>query len=321
MDVSLSEAPATLSEDANAFPLVAREDEPENPVARSSGDTHPPDWREELSERVENYRKRRARQQSNEDQNLELDFGASQEPEDFRSLDDALRPPVNRVRGFDLNIGDSVSTQGQNDMSREILSSERIGDETMQSDGEPGEVEGMSLGEPTQRSSPMEIVVGPPVQTAPAEQRGTGDIYLAPLGRRFMAGLTDAVVLTIGAAIFATIFWRFGGRIALVPLNLAILASMAMVLILGYFAAFTAIASATPGLLWMGCEIRNMGGDPPTISESLWRAFGVVVSISALMLGFVWACVDSDSLTWHDRMSGTVITLAGDSTDGPKEQA
>ena len=23
------------------------------------------------------------------------------------------------------------------------------------------------------------------------------------------------------------------------------------------------------------------------------------------MLGFIWACVDSDSLTWHDRMSGT----------------
>jgi hypothetical protein len=27
------------------------------------------------------------------------------------------------------------------------------------------------------------------------------------------------------------------------------------------------------------------------------------------MLGFIWACVDSDTLTWHDRMSGTVITM------------
>jgi hypothetical protein len=44
------------------------------------------------------------------------------------------------------------------------------------------------------------------------------------------------------------------------------------------------------------------------VRESFWRAFGVLVSLSALMLGFVWACVDSDSLTWHDRMSGTVIT-------------
>jgi hypothetical protein len=26
------------------------------------------------------------------------------------------------------------------------------------------------------------------------------------------------------------------------------------------------------------------------------------------MVGFIWAYVDSDSLTWHDRMSGTVIT-------------
>ncbi|HXW14830.1 MAG TPA: RDD family protein, partial [Terriglobia bacterium] len=81
-----------------------------------------------------------------------------------------------------------------------------------------------------------------------------------------------------------------------------------VILIFGYFAAFTAIASATPGLIWMGCEIRNYQGGHPTVRESLWRAFGVLVSLSAFMVGFVWAFVDSDSLTWHDRMSGTAIT-------------
>jgi hypothetical protein len=28
------------------------------------------------------------------------------------------------------------------------------------------------------------------------------------------------------------------------------------------------------------------------------------------MLGFIWAWVDSEGMTWHDRMSGTFITLA-----------
>ena len=39
-------------------------------------DEHPQDWREELSERVENFRKRRARLQPEADSagNLELDF-------------------------------------------------------------------------------------------------------------------------------------------------------------------------------------------------------------------------------------------------------
>jgi uncharacterized RDD family membrane protein YckC len=54
-----------------------------------------------------------------------------------------------------------------------------------------------------------------------------------------------------------------------------------------------------------------MRGEYPTLRESCWRAFGILVSLSALMLGFIWACVDSDALTWHDRMSGTVIAEAG----------
>jgi uncharacterized RDD family membrane protein YckC len=137
---------------------------------------------------------------------------------------------------------------------------------------------------------------------------GAEGIFLAPLGRRILAGLMDALVLILGAAVFGIISWRFCGRVSLVPLNIAVLGFVAVILIFAYFAAFTAIASATPGLLWMGCEIRNLRGGHPTVRESLWRAFGVLVSLSALMVGFVWACVDSDSLTWHDRMSGTIIT-------------
>ena len=172
----------------------------------------------------------------------------------------------------------------------------------------------MSLGEPVEKSPPMEILVGSPTETAP-EEEAAGEIYLAPLGRRFLAGLTDTLVLMLGAAVFGIIFWRFCGRLSLVPLNIAVLGLVAVILIFAYFAVFTAVASATPGLLWMGCEIRNLSGDYPTPSESFWRAFGVLVSLSALMLGFIWACVDTDNLTWHDRMSGTVITVAHTASD------
>jgi uncharacterized RDD family membrane protein YckC len=85
---------------------------------------------------------------------------------------------------------------------------------------------------------------------------------------------------------------------------------IAMIVIFAYFASFTALSSATPGMLWTGCEVRNLQGEHPTVNESLWRAFGVLVSMAALMVGFVWAYVDSETLTWHDRMSGTVITDA-----------
>ena len=278
---------------------------------RSRGDERSRGWREELSERVEKYRKRRARLQSDGDPegNFELDFEAPDKPEDYRSLDDTLGTSEDKDSSFDLNIGDSTAARDEVGPSREILSSEELGDEMGQIDVAPAEAEEMSLGEPPENSPPMEILVGSPTETARAEEERANEIYLAPLGRRFMAGLTDALVLILGAGVFGIIFWRFCGRLSLVPLNIAVLGLVAIILIFGYFAAFTAISSSTPGLLLMGCEIRNLDGDYPTTGESFWRAFGVLVSLSALMLGFVWACADSDSLTWHDRMSGTVITL------------
>ena len=72
-----------------------------------------------------------------------------------------------------------------------------------------------------------------------------------------------------GQAVFGIIFWRVCGRVSLVPFNIVVLGLVAVILIFAYFAVFTAIASATPGLLWMGCEIRNLQGDHPTLQRIL----------------------------------------------------
>jgi uncharacterized RDD family membrane protein YckC len=303
-------------------------------VAIPAQDEKPQDWREELSKRVENYRKRRARFQPEADDsgdNLELDFGDIEktqenrslddvlgnreernlemdEPEDRQSLDAALGVPEDRASGFDLEIGGPPPPGGKADQPGETQVLDLREDEGMQLDPAPAEAEEMSWGEPLPKNPPMEILVGSPAATAPEENEETEGILLATLGRRFLAGLSDALVLVLGAGVFGVIFWRFCGRLSLVPLNIAVLGLVAVILIFAYFAVFAALTSATPGLLWMGCEIRNLHGGPPTLRESFWRAFGVLVSLSALMLGFVWACVDSDGLTWHDRMSGTVIT-------------
>ncbi len=279
-------------------------------AGRSRVDEHPQDWREELSERVESFRKRRAHLQPEAEPvgNLELDFESIDKPEDHRSFDGALGTPEDRDSGFDLELGEFPVARGEDQPSGETPALEESGDVMMQIDAAPVEAEEMALGEPLGKSPPMEILVGAPIETAPEEEERDEGILLAPLGRRFLAGLADALVLILGAAVFGIIFWRFCGRLSMVPLNIAVLGFVAVFLIFAYFGLFTAIASATPGLLWMGCEIRNLRGDYPTLHESFWRAFGVLVSLSALMLGFIWSAVDSDGLTWHDRMSGTVIT-------------
>jgi len=256
------------------------------------------------------YRKRRARLQPDVDPtgNLELDFEDSEKPEDIRYVLGPTEAPEERGSGFDLEIGEPAVTHNEHSMLRESPSFEESGDEVMQLDSAPAEAEEISIGEPVAKSLPMEILVGSTTETAPEERERSEGIFLAPLGRRFLAGLTDALVLILGGGVFGIIVWRVCGRVSLVPLTIAVLGLVTVILIFAYFAVFTAIASATPGLLWMGCEIRSFQGGHPTTQESLWRAFGVLVSLSAFMVGFIWAFVDSESLTWHDRMSGTAIT-------------
>ena len=270
----------------------------------------PLSWREELSERVETFRKRRARFQPDTDApaTLELDFEHRDPSQGFGHLDsDEPESPGDPHSEFDLEIGEFVAGRPGDKDSPEPLSFEESQVEPVQLDADSADLDGTSPHDPLGQSAPMEITVDSPEVSAPETEGSADRIYLATVGRRFLAGLADALVLTLGAAVFGIIFWRFCGRLSLIPLNITVLGVIAVLLIFAYFAVFTAVASATPGLLWLRCEIRNFSGGNPTLHESLWRAFGVLVSLSALMLGFVWACVDSDGLTWHDRISGTAI--------------
>jgi uncharacterized RDD family membrane protein YckC len=182
----------------------------------------------------------------------------------------------------------------------------------MQDGTQPAPPEEIWLGGTALESGPLEIAVGSPGEVTQVEGAAAAaeGMIPAPLSRRFLAGLTDALVLLLGAMLFGIIFWRSGGQMSSSSANFAVLGVVACIFIFAYFGLFTTLTSTTPGLLLVGCEIRNLHGAYPTPRESFWRAFGVLVSLSALMLGFIWAWVDSDSLTWHDRMSGTFITEA-----------
>jgi len=305
------EFPMQQSRPPEAAPQAAPSfDEDLSKAHRSRVGEQAQDWRLELSDRVENYRKRRGRAQSDADPrgNFELDFDAPEKPEPYRVIENELGASENTDGGLDIDFGETGEVRGGDAPSVEVHAAGESSVAPVQLDADPLEETEMSLGEPVEKNPPMEILVDSPLEGALMEEVAA-EIYLAPLGRRFLAGLTDALILMLGAGVFGMIFWQFCGRISLGPLNAAVLGLAAVLLIFGYFGVCTAAASATPGLLWMGCEIRNLGGDYPTQSESFWRAFGILVSGSALMLGFIWASVDTDKLTWHDRMSGTVITV------------
>ncbi len=281
-----------------AAPLI----EPE-PVLKEEPDS-PATWREEISERVESFRRRRARLQGPEaEESLAFDFESAEETEPpppgaVVADNDAGGWPAEPEMDLAAGTPASVPFVDAIPLDRPAAVSPEGSDIAFEAGLEaPGRGEVL-----LDTSQPLP----PPIEPEPAPIV----LPLAPLGRRFLAGLLDALVLLAAAGLFALIFWRAGGKMAMQPLNLAVVAVIAAFILLAYFGLFTGLAGTTPGLLWMGLEIRNLDGEFPTPLEAAWRAFGYLISASAVMLGFVWALVDTDGFTWHDRMSGTCITLA-----------
>jgi uncharacterized RDD family membrane protein YckC len=281
--------PAGLPSPEAALPEIAAELVSPSPAAEN--------WREELSGRVENFRRKRASLHKGFDpgSSLDLEFDTAAEGEESAGEAEVLAAPEPQEVDTDLTqpeeipLLESVPLEKSGEAMR-VLSSAAV---------EAGET---SLEAPEVESEPVEIVVEPSSRRAAEDPE-----EVASLGARLAAGLADGLVLALAAGLFGGVLWTAGGRVSLTPLNLGVLGFLAALTLLAYFGLFTALGAATPGLLWMHLQVRNLYGNPPNASESFWRAFGYLISLASLLLGFIWALLDSDKMTWHDRISGTYI--------------
>lgn len=295
-------------------PETAIEDvPPAASAAKPASSSH--GWREEISQRVEDFRRRRARLRGfDPSASLALDFdspGAS-EPETV------VGAQVIEFPGHREELDLDMASHPARDREAPVLDSVPLGQPPDESREFDSVAVGGELALERAEADHAEIVLeSVPPSTAAYGEPAMPALPIAPLGRRFLAGLVDAAVLLLGAGLFALIFWRAGGFLSLGTVNLVILVAMTAFFVIAYFGVFTALISTTPGLLWMGLEVRNFEGSGPTPQESFWRASGYLVSALAFLLGFIWALVDSDRLTWHDRMSGTFIST----TEGARRRA
>ena len=265
-------------------------------------------WREELAGKLEDHRRKRSRLRGNFDpgSSLDLEFdeqGAEAPP---RGVDADLAMPSRSGGALDAQLNaprrespplDRIPFEKPAEGIRVLTSAAvQAGDSHLEEDGAG--------------ARPVEIILesSPASRSGSSARRSDVSLRVAPLSTRFAAGLLDALILLVGGGLFALIFFIVGGHATLGPLNLAIFGSIGTIFVLAYFGLFCALSSSTPGLLMLNLEFRSLEGDPPSPAESLWRAFGYLISGASLMLGFAWALVDSDHLTWHDHISGTYVT-------------
>jgi len=79
------------------------------------------------------------------------------------------------------------------------------------------------------------------------------------------------------------------------------------VLVAIYFFLFMLSASQTPGMKHRRLTVVTKDGQPLDPTRACMRGFGYLISILPVMLGFAWAVIDPEHLTWTDKVSGTYI--------------
>ncbi len=138
----------------------------------------------------------------------------------------------------------------------------------------------------------------------------------ASLGRRAAAGAIDGAVAACGLGVFAGLFVAIAGH-GLTDDGLAELAQGGLqgrglgtigavsfaFLVAAYHALFFWFSTATPGMRSVRIALCTFEDENPTRAGVRRRMAAGMLSYCSLGMGFAWAAIDEQRLTWHDRMS------------------
>ena len=150
----------------------------------------------------------------------------------------------------------------------------------------------------------------------------------ATIRRRLMAGAINGAIVLAGVLAFgATLAALSGYRLTAQPggshldalLHLAarlpaetglepaqiasVAAAAGAFLCLLYQALFFCFSDATPGMRVVRIALCTFDDENPTRTAIRRRAAAMLLSACPFALGFLWAALDEDRLTWHDRIS------------------
>ena len=273
-----------------------------------------PVWRDEVTSRLASYRARRRRPRRQ--QSLSLDFeraanrmvplasreslAASQDADPSPASSEHAAAPAQLQQPEAPQPPESASNVIEfprlafpppppaDEIAEPILDKPRILDV-------PEEVE-------TAKAPLAGIKLEPDTEHAP-EVHFEVPIQVAPMSRRILAGMADALLVMMAAATFLMIVLRTApiphGKPAL-----ALLAAPSLFWAI-YEYIFLVHGGRTPGMQWAGLALMTFEGRPVRRRARRARALALVLSSLSLGLGLVWALLDEDTLCWHDRITRT----------------
>jgi uncharacterized RDD family membrane protein YckC len=125
---------------------------------------------------------------------------------------------------------------------------------------------------------------------------------------RLAAGMTDfGIVAAVFLIFIVTTFSEMPDGSTADKRVLGIYAVCYFALAVIYFFLFMVSASQTPGMKYRQLIAVRKDGEVLDAKHACMRAFGYLISILPLLLGFLWMLVDPEHLTWADKVSSTYI--------------
>jgi uncharacterized RDD family membrane protein YckC len=143
-------------------------------------------------------------------------------------------------------------------------------------------------------------------------QRGLAAAALAP---RIKAGLIDALFVFGCFLIFLLIVFFVPEFALLSRSSLLGMGAVFLLIFVSYIGAFTTLGARTLGMDHEQLEVVSYRGNPITLREARLRSFGYLVSLGCFGLGFLWALFDPEQLTWHDKISRTLVVHKPSNSD------
>jgi uncharacterized RDD family membrane protein YckC/ribosomal protein L40E len=163
----------------------------------------------------------------------------------------------------------------------------------------------------------------PPLPQTPRRAESSADaaIYcddpVASRRRRGCAAALDGLVALLGTATFFAVFYYKVGEITFNQPALPIFGAVFALILLFYKLLTCLLADQTPAMAWMELRLLDFDGRPADRRQRLIRLASSCLSVLPAGAGLLWALVDEERLTWHDHMSRTFATPAGDLGPNP----
>ena len=138
-----------------------------------------------------------------------------------------------------------------------------------------------------------------------AQAHYTTQPQAAALERRLMAAAVDGCVVGAAFVGFATVAVRVGHGLhgmALAKIGISAGVSL-LVFSVMYAMLFFSLNEATPGMRYARIGLCTFGDENPSRKAMRMRVLTTLLAACPVGLGLLWACMDSDRLGWHDRIS------------------